>query len=169
MHLATRVPGENSNRDFRFNPRQPAMRRPTRTRRLSIAALASLLAFVVVSGAGVRSLWVRDTWTGSTVEVELLGARAIYTQISVAGVLPAGHTESRTKPSVRMFEEAWKFHWAKHVLQDPAFPSGKLWFITIHIALWPFLLLLLIIPFCWLVARPANAPAFPVVADADHR
>lgn len=34
-----------------------AMRRPTRTRRLSIAAIASLLAFGVVAAAGVRSFW----------------------------------------------------------------------------------------------------------------
>src|SRR5690348_16105615 len=34
------------------------MRRTTRTRRLSIAALASSLAFVAVAGAAVRSFWI---------------------------------------------------------------------------------------------------------------
>ena len=33
------------------------MRRPARTRRLSIAAILSLLAFVVLMGEGARSLW----------------------------------------------------------------------------------------------------------------
>src|SRR6185437_12354296 len=38
------------------------MRRPTRTRRLSIAAIVSLVAFVVLASAGVRSLFVYDQW-----------------------------------------------------------------------------------------------------------
>ena len=34
--------------------------------------------------------------------------------------------------------------------------------------LWPLLILLLIAPVRWLTARPANAPAFPVIANAKH-
>lgn len=42
------------------------MRRPTRTRRLSIAAMGSFVAFVVVASAGLRSLWTADDWMVGT-------------------------------------------------------------------------------------------------------
>jgi hypothetical protein len=40
-----------------------AMDRPVRTRRLSIAAMVSLLAAVIVAGAGVRSFWIDDLFS----------------------------------------------------------------------------------------------------------
>src|SRR6185437_14795353 len=63
------------NSRYNFTP----MRRPIRTLRLSIAAVLSLLAFVVVCAAEVNSFWDVHIWqaeTGRT--VELFGGRIGY-------------------------------------------------------------------------------------------
>ena len=39
---------------------------------------------------------------------------------------------------------------------------------AVRIPVWFPLLLLLIAPARWLIARPADAPAFPVITDAKH-
>jgi len=41
--------------------------------------------------------------------------------------------------------------------------------LVVDVPLWPLLLLLLIAPIRWLIARPANAPAFPVIAKARQK
>lgn len=42
------------------------MRRPARTRRLSLAAILSLLAFMAVTGVGIRSFRIYDAWGSGT-------------------------------------------------------------------------------------------------------
>ena len=61
------------------------MRRPTRTRRFSIAAMMSLLAFVVVAGEGSRSCWIWDQWhTGAGKTISLENGCILYTHVSGA-------------------------------------------------------------------------------------
>jgi len=147
------------------------MRRPTRTRRLSIAALTSLLAFVVAGGAGIRSLWIADAWNaGDGRGLGLFGGRVTYKHDPSPPFVPSGHISfdaSMISPSRRIIGEAiWGFGAGTevHSLHSRTTPSvvEKVFYVTIP--LWPFLLLLLIAPVRWLIARPANAPAFPVIA-----
>jgi len=142
------------------------MRRPTRTRRLSIAAIVSLLAFVVLATAGVRSLrtlekWSFKSWRG----VELIGGRVIYWHWhgkSVHGEAQSAGHESQKLPSTE-FVIFWNFEVFDKQLY-PELRDSRL--LQVCVPLWPFLLLLLIAPVRWLIARPANAPAFPVITDA---
>jgi len=77
------------------------MRRPTRTRRLTIAAVLSLMAFGVVTGAGVRSFWSLDCWENSNGRwgIALAGGCAIFNHHSEfpASYTPIGfyHTDVR--------------------------------------------------------------------------
>ena len=145
------------------------MRRPTRTRRLSIAATVSLLAFVILVVAGIRSLWVfdaigRPTQAGGWA-IELADARATFELVLSAGAsgpIGRGHVSARLRPNSSIVGRAiWGFHAEKTVL-----PRMKL--IQIITPLWALLLLLLIAPVSWLIARQANPPAFPVVNQAKH-
>jgi len=142
------------------------MRRPSRTRRLSIVAIVSLLAFVAVAAAGIRSLWVFDAigkpnqhggWA-----IELADARATFELVlstGASGPIGRGHVSARLRPNSSVVGRAiWGFQAQKTVL-----PGMKL--IQIITPLWLPLLLLLIAPVLWVIARPANAPAFPVIAD----
>jgi len=143
------------------------MRRPTRTRRLSIAAIISSLAFAVIAGAGVRSVWIWDHWYFKTWKtIGLSEGRVVYRQMwgsELAGITDprfheSGHTERVDLPTVFKFS-ASSFDF------DPSRPGG-LRDSGVWIPLWFPLLLLLIEPVRWLIARPASAPAFPVVTDA---
>jgi len=58
------------------------MHRPIRTRRLSIDAIWSLLAFMVVAGAGVRSFWIADELTGVRNEIGFAGGSVYFSRIS---------------------------------------------------------------------------------------
>ena len=142
------------------------MRRPIRTRRLSITSIGSLLAFVVVAGVGTRSFWTWDSLTAMNRAIGLEGGYFIYMQVwgAPANNFDTGHQSADMRP---------------HVLD---MPGGVLGFaikrgsstsptrvekdITIRIPLWFPLLLMLIAPARWLIARPPSAPAFPVVTDA---
>lgn len=141
------------------------MHRPTRTRRLSIAAMASLLAFVMVAGAAARSLWVCDGWTyGGNQAIGFYGGRVIYTQ--VLPNLQSGHFSSTSTPIDRTFRDAvWGFSAERKAFPAPikVNPRGQVSFISVTVPIWPLLLLLLIAPARWLIARSASAPAFPVV------
>jgi len=148
------------------------MRRPTRTCRLSIAAIVSLLLFAAVAGAGVRSLWIAEAWNdGNGRFVGLFGGRATYQHILDPPFSPSGHVSSDlgVSPDRRIAGEAiygvriGTDSYSRGIRADP---SAVQRIFTIHIPLGPILFLLLIVPVRWLVARPANAPAFPVITDA---
>ena len=145
------------------------MRRPIRTRRLSIAAMASLLLFVAAASAGVRSFWRWDNFGaakyGRVIHIE--GGCVEYVHISpppASGV--RRHISGKSAASnVSIRRVIWGFSVRKGIYSTRPVKATAL---LITIPLWPFVLPLLIAPICWLSARPANVPAFPVVADAKH-
>ena len=47
-------------------------------------------------------------------------------------------------------------------------PDKQASLFMVNVPIWFPLLLLLIAPVCWLIARPANAPAFPIVTDGNR-
>lgn len=143
------------------------MKRPTRTRRLSIAAITSLLAFMALASAGVRSFWTWDGWVFPG-EAELTGI--MLHRGSIFCVHPTGET----------LQGGFR-HVSGPVQTDPGLPGSILGFFVsndldhgadgirtfaLQMPLWLPLLLLLVAPVLWLVARPANAPAFPFITDA---
>ncbi len=136
------------------------MRRPTRTRRLSIAAIVSLMAFVVVSGASVRSFWIYNGWGfGRFRYLDLQRGRVVYERFSGGSFeTMADHSRFLSNPATPL-DALSTFKFA--VLDQTLF--GGIRVFVIWTPLWPILLLLLIAPLRWLVARPANAPAFPVL------
>lgn len=142
------------------------MKRPTRTRRLSIAAITSLLAFMALASAGVRSFWTWDGWVFPG-EAELTGI--MLHRGSIFCVHPTGET---LQGGIR--------HVTGPAQADPGFPGSILGFFVskdldhgadgertfaLQVPLWFPLLLLLIAPVRWLIARPAEGPAFPVITD----
>lgn len=143
------------------------MRRPIRTRRLSIAAIVSGAMFLAITGAGIRSVWVWDQWYFKTWKMIMLsGGRIRYREMSgtqFAGlsdptIHQSGYSESTNLSGILKFE-------VDNAEIDPSRP-GTWRDFSVWIPLWPILLLLLITPVRWLIARPANASAFPVIADA---
>ena len=155
------------------------MRRPTRTRRLSIAAIVSLLAFVVVASAYVRSYWTRDEfhfkhWHFIRLEAGRIGYYHFYgtsvrdtsTEESVYGPPEYGlYWHISIEVTSYSLWESLTFHMADEWKPYSDHPGEEALF-QIWIPVWFPLLLLLIAPARWLIARPANAPAFPVVTDA---
>lgn len=143
------------------------MLRPTRTRRLSIAAIASLLAFAVVAGAGIRSLWNLDCWENSNGRwgIALAAGCAHFNHHSGAVVqyIPIGfyHIDVRLDRSEVAARAIWGFSIDRESVRIKD-GNGRNFYL--HAPLWPLLILLLIVPACWLIARPANVPAFPVIA-----
>jgi len=142
------------------------MRRPTRTHRLSIAAMVSSLAFGVVAAAGIRSFWTADSWThGRTYLVGLaLGRGRLvcgYVALPVEVKVSDGHQSSDAKS----FENHSAIFPVAFVNKVYRLPSGNLTEHAVWVPLWFPLFLLLIIPMYWLIARSANGPAFPVIAD----
>lgn len=139
------------------------MRWPTRTRRLWIDAVLSFVAFLAVVVAGTRSFWVWDAWGfGNGTIIGLEGGCVLFT-----------HQKPILQPPLKG---------PLHGVMEPAefdFPGSILGFVVakdlshnhagnpifgLQVPLWPLLLLLVVIPIRWLIALPANAPAFPVIA-----
>ena len=148
------------------------MQRPTRTRRLSIAAMVSLAAFAVVAGADVRCFWNYDIW--QTVSKKggcaiILGRGcAVFARRSGAalpGAIPImrrGHTHLDYQPHRSdILESFWNFKIQNGAGLKPSYGS----MFAFGGPVWPLLLLLLIIPIRWLIARPANASAFPIITE----
>ena len=146
------------------------MRRPTRTRRLSIAAIVSLLAFVTVTAAGVRSFWNWDEWDfgGYVLSVVLksgcVHAVHVSNSQSTISLRHGGHQSGDIAPEDRTLRRALTGFGAKRNILS--LRAGDETVEKYDLPLWPLLLLLLIAPVRWLIAQPANAPAFPVIADA---
>jgi len=143
------------------------MRRPIRTRRLSIAAMASLLAFAVVAGAGIRSFWTMDELDfGQRRATALNGGYVHYARASFEiGQGLVVHQSRRYQvisyPNNFLGFSVWK--------QVTSFPGASGTVFRLRVPLWFPLLLLLIAPVRWLIARPQYVPAFPVVAGASTR
>lgn len=126
-----------------------------RTRRLSIAAIASSFLFLLIGGAGLRSLSFRGAILfGDSQLFGVVDGCAIYFK-----EIPFANAEKQPRP----FEYGFLgFSVVRYHL--PSAPSVV--YFRAAIPLYLPLLLLLIAPIRWLVARPLNAPAFPVITDA---
>lgn len=144
------------------------MRRPTRTRRLSITAILSFVAFVVTATSGIRSFWSMDEFDfGQDRAIALNGGCLHYARASFKFRQdPFGHLTWRyqiiTYPNNFLGFATWK----GVVRFSKGTGTGTGSVFHLRVPLWPLLLLLLIAPLRWLIARPANAPAFPVITDA---
>jgi len=149
------------------------MRRPTRTRGLSIAAAVSLVLFIAIAALWVHSYTM--TYTELHQRIRVQGQQiefatdflrvcdgGIYfhpevTQFAAANIDANEEKQllqSRGSSYALMKQPPWDgAAW-------PDDPNG--W----HGPLWIPLLLLLIAPVCWVIAHPASTTAFPVVTDA---
>ena len=134
------------------------MRRPARTRRLSIAAIWSLLAFMGMAGAGVRSFWIADELTDVRSLIGFAGGLVYFSRLSPPnGFGVRGYTSMNIDPHGRAIFSGFS---TRTVRYAPKFEMD-----SVIVPIWPLLLLLLIAPVWWLIARSANAPAFPVITE----
>ena len=142
------------------------MHRPLRTRRLSIAAIWSLLAFVILAGVGVRSVRTYDAWVSNSWIVGLQNGsiRCLRETGYYAGgpTNRLGHVSGDARTVGPLVNLKFKLSYQNVIPNRP----GALKILALHIPLWFPLLLLLVVPAHWLIARPANGPAFPMVNDA---
>lgn len=151
------------------------MRRPIRTRRLGVAAIVSLLAFVALAGAGVRSFETCDNLSLGVHQVIILnrGCLVYVYEFENSGrhslliiYHPSLLVEDKSPASLdKTIPAEWRFagFWGGELGGDYVPTYNMVYF---GVPLWFPLLLLLIAPVRRLIARPADAPAFPVVADA---
>ena len=144
------------------------MRRPLRTRRLSYAATMSLLAFMAVAVAGIRSVRSYDIWGSGTWviglengSVKFLRETGYYANGPMSSLGHISGSATARRPLIN-----FRFSINSHDV-IPNRP-GAVRLLEVQIPLWLPLLLLLIAPVCWLIASPANAPAFAVITDARH-
>lgn len=132
------------------------MHRPIRKRRLSIAAIWSFLAFMAVTGAGVRSFWIADVLNGTRSEIGFAGGLVYFSRISPPnGFGVRGHKSFNIDPHGRAIIPGFS---TRTVVYAPQFKM-----LSVVAPIWPLLLLLLIAPVRWLIARSENVPAFPVI------
>lgn len=143
------------------------MRRPTRTPRLSIAAIASLLAFGVVLGIGVRSFWMWDQWhlgMGKIIAIE--NGCVSYAHISdKSDRFPMLKHDTFQAGGMPAINDSIPPIWSFAGFSQRQIATSRVEAFSFGAPLWPLLLLLLISPVRWLMARPIG-PAFPVIADA---
>lgn len=130
-----------------------SMRRPTRTRRLSIAAIVSMLLLVVVAQA--ESHWIETpSPIGDSGSLKLsdgtMEFRLGWNQ--KASIKPGSLSLSEHK-MLGFTVTKWVAGFGPVIL-------------IIEVPRWPIFLLLLIIPVRWLMGHRANAPAFPVITDS---
>lgn len=151
------------------------MRRPTRTRGLSIAAAVSLVLFIAIAALWVHSYTMTYTELHQRIRVQ---GQQIDFATDALRVCDGGlyfHHEVTQFPVANMNlneekqllqSQGSNYAFMKQAPWDgatwPDDPNGR------HVPLWIPLLLLLIAPVCWLVARSENVAAFPVVTDAKH-
>jgi len=136
------------------------MRHPTRTRRLSIAAMGSFVAFVVVASAGLRSLWTADEWSvGTGRAIGLNDGRIFLAHGSHSLVHGPPHLSAPSSSYPFATVLGFSFRHIKIALRRTT-PEAFVYVVPV----WFPLVLLLIAPMRWLISRPAKAPAFPVFA-----
>lgn len=141
------------------------MVRPTRTRRLSIAAMVSCAAFLLVASADIRSFWITDELAfGQHRALGLIGGSAIYAhttyKIAQHPMYHSGYYKKNSPPGVLGFIIG------SQVLRVSG-RNFKVFFVGVP--LWPLLLLLLIAPIRWMMALPIQAAAFLVVTDNERQ
>lgn len=140
------------------------MRRPTCTRRLSIAAMASLLGFAVVAGAGIRSFWTMDELDFEQKRATALnGGYLHYARASFKIGQGLVVHQSRRYQVISYPNNFLGFSVWKQVLSFPSL-SGTIFHL--RVPLWFPLLLLLIVPVRWLIAGPRYVSAFPIIAES---
>ena len=134
--------------------------------------MVSLLAFVAVEGAGMRSFQTWDNLRIGLYRLIILNDDCIvYAHASANSI----HHSPLFDQKPIFFEERFTFasefpsswniagFWGGHL------KGSRIDEVYFGVPLWPLLLLLLVAPVRWLMARPANAPAFPVVTDTKPR
>jgi len=146
------------------------MRRPARTRRLSIAAIVSLLTFFVITAAGVRSHHTLDRWNWRGRRIILISGCVLcaYDPASVNFPIHESYSAVNAFIPELFVPPGWSIAgFSKNEIEHVALGSGEpSTELCLKIPLWFPLLLLLIAPIRWLIARPANAAAFPVITSA---
>ena len=157
------------------------MQRLTRTGRLSVIAVASILAFACLAGIDARSYSIQNTWTlqptprGKVMEriFTLNRGRISYEEVSwITATQPSdlrdlGYMSGDPKSPSAGHRSILGLSETKEVVL--ILKDCTLVLLVVDVPLWPLLLLLLIAPIRWLIARPANAPAFPVIAEARQK
>lgn len=137
------------------------MHRPTRTRRLSIAAITSCAFFVIVAAVVVRSFWTADLLIlrpGTTVVID--NSVVLFAHAPPDLIVGASHQSWPTRPYALNWS-ILKLSHTRHIIHREGTGAGT---ISVYgIPPWPPLLLLLIAPVRWLIARSENVPAFPVI------
>jgi len=120
---------------------------PVRTRPLSIVAILSLLAFIIVAVMAVRSLWIVDAWQlGESTFIWTPRGRVYYVRYSTAGIASQSlHSSSRGAPP----SDAYALEFRVKIWPNR---SERL---EISVPFIYLLLLLLIAPVRWLIATPA--------------
>jgi len=134
---------------------------------MSIAAMMSFAAFVVLAVLSVRSFWTWDLLSDGVSEmITLSDGCVMYTHTSTSGASGTslnGHISGRGYPNRRSIRRAaLGFSATRSIL-----PSGlgQLQISQVTLPLWPLLLLLIVMPVLWLIARPPAGLAFHVIAD----
>lgn len=145
------------------------MRRPTRTRRLSIAAIVSCTVFSAIAVGALRNdkLWHHDGFKRHR-EVGLGSGRITYWSMSKVATPDTQFLVLQPSTGVRIDrrEIKWSFAGVRFKEGTEEFNGNSFYeLIRFDVLLWPLLPFALIVPVRWLTARPANAPAFTVIAD----
>lgn len=142
------------------------MRRPSRIRRLSVAAIVSLLVFVAVAWIGVRSFRIRSAYElGDHQRILITRGYFQYyacrfTPLPVRLEVDYAGPMAMVPDMPRKAYLGFSFEHRSQNLLTSLFDVDLFW-----LPLWFPLSLLLIAPALWLIARPAKVPAFPVIAD----
>ena len=135
-----------------------------------VVALVSMVAFLAVAAVGVRSLWVHDSFFewgdyGDRAIDIYNGCVAFERQLPdpprrlITGIDVHQHTAVQLTPSLHSIAQAIR----GFEKTETDLTASKI--IVVTIPIWPLLLVLLIAPLRWLIARPADAPAFPIITD----
>lgn len=149
------------------------MNRPNRTRRFSVAAILSLLAFVTLAIAGIRSFSNWNAWgMGSHKRVLLTHGYIQYARFRIT-VLPVSRAtlmleRSHSIGSLPDLPDR-SFLGFSYEHDQSRGPSARYEGHYFWVPLWFPLLLLLIAPALWVIARPITGQAFPVITDAGRK
>lgn len=146
------------------------MQRPIRTHRLSIAAIVSSAAFLVLAIAGIRSFWTWDQWiVGKGRAVGVDTGSFFYTQDNLGGVAPIlSHQSEDVNPAliIDALPPRWEFMgFSVKNENSPMPPKGTFQVYVLRIPFWFPLLLLLVVPARWVLALPSDRPAFQAVTQ----
>lgn len=149
------------------------MRGPARTRRFSIVAILSLSGFVVLAGAAVKSFSSWNAWgMGSHQRVLLTHGYIQYARFRIT-VLPVSRAtlmleRSHSIGSLPDLPDR-SFLGFSYEHDQSRGPIARYEGHYFWVPLWFPLLLLLIAPALWVIARPITGQAFPVITDAGRK